>query len=99
MCQLDKIHQMRKEILKIAHSHRADRIFVFGSCVRKEETENSDIDFVADFQPSATLFNHAGLELDLSDLLGRSVDVVSLKRIQGNDTFSSKARQEMQEIC
>ena len=99
MCQLDKLHQMRKEILKIAHTHKANRIFVFGSCARKEETGNSDIDFVADFQSGATLFNHAGLELDLSDLLGCSVDVVSLKRIQGNDTFSSKAKQEMLEIC
>jgi len=99
MCQLDRIQQLKKEIRQIARQHNAKRLYVFGSCARREERPDSDIDFVADFQQGATLFDHAGLELELADLLGCPVDVVTLKRLQKDDDFSTSVKMEMLELC
>ena len=38
MCQLDRLHSLRREIYEIARKHKADKVYVFGSCARKEET-------------------------------------------------------------
>lgn len=99
MCQLDRLQRLKAEIYRIARKHNADKVYVFGSCARKEERPESDVDFIADFKEHATLFDHAGLELDLSDLLGCAVDVVSFRRLQKNDEFSLKVKQEMLELC
>ena len=95
MCQLDRLKQLKEEILQIARKHNAERVYVFGSCARKEETPESDVDFVADFKEHSTLFNVVGLELDLADLLGCSVDVVTLRRLQKDDEFSKNVKKEM----
>jgi len=95
MCQLDRLQQLKDEILRIAEKNNARRIFVFGSCARKEETPESDVDFVADFKEHSTLFHVVGLELDLSDLLGRSVDVVTLDRLEINDAFARNVKRDM----
>ena len=99
MCQLDRLKQMKEEILQIAKKHNAEKVYVFGSCARKEETPESDVDFVADFKEHSTLFDHAGLELDLAELLGCSVDVVTLRRLQKDDEFSKNVKKEMLELC
>ncbi|MBO4528765.1 MAG: nucleotidyltransferase domain-containing protein [Victivallales bacterium] len=99
MCQLDRLQQLKGEIQRIAVKNNAGKIYVFGSCARKEETSDSDIDFIADFKEHATLFDHAGLELELSDLLGCAVDVVSLRRLLKDDEFSKTVRKEMLELC
>lgn len=99
MCQLDRLHQLRDEIYRIARKHKASKIYVFGSCARKEETTNSDVDFVADFQDNATLFDHAGLEIDLAEYLKCPVDVISFKRLNDDDSFSQKVKKEMFELC
>ena len=95
MCQLDRLQQLRDEILRIVRKHNAEKVYVFGSCARGEETPESDVDFVADFKAHSTLFNVVGLELDLSDLLGRSVDVVTLDRLETNDAFARNVKRDM----
>ena len=99
MSQLDRLHRLKAEIYQIARKRNAEKVYVFGSCARKEENPESDIDFLAEFNSNATLFDHSGLELDLSDLLGCSVDVVSLKRLRKNDEFIKNVRREMLELC
>ena len=49
---------------------------LFGSVVRGEDTAESDVDFVVNFEDNASLFDQIGLKQDLEDLLGKSVDVV-----------------------
>ncbi|MBQ7179216.1 MAG: nucleotidyltransferase domain-containing protein, partial [Victivallales bacterium] len=85
MCQLDRLRQLKDEILAIARKHNAERVYVFGSCARKEETPESDVDLVADFKEHTSLFDVVGLELDVSDLLGCPVDVVTLDRLDKDD--------------
>ena len=99
MRQLERIRQMKNEIQDIAQRHNAERIFVFGSCARGEETPESDIDFLADFNEDASLFDHAGLEIDLEDMLGCKVDVVSLGRLSKDDAFSRMVKKEMIALC
>ena len=95
MCQLDRLKQMKEEILQIARKHNAEKVYVFGSCARKEETPESDVDFVADFKEHSTLFNVVDLELDLADLLGSSVDVVTLDRLDLDDAFANNVKKDM----
>jgi Predicted nucleotidyltransferases len=60
----------------------AHNVHVFGSVVRGEADEQSDIDLMVDFEPGRSLLDHAGLWLELQDLLGVKVDVVSSRGIK-----------------
>ncbi len=67
----------REEILRIAAAHGARNIRLFGSVGRGEDSEESDIDFLVEFDPGRSLLEHVGLIQDLEDLLGCPVDVVT----------------------
>ena len=95
MFQLERLQQLKDEIIRIAIKNNARKVYVFGSCARKEETCESDIDFVADFKDHSTLFNVVGLELDLAEFLGCSVDVVTLDRLDMNDAFAKNVKKDM----
>jgi len=67
----------RDQILRVAARHGARHVRVFGSVARGEADESSDIDFLVELEPGRTLFDLGGLLMDLRDLLGRDVDVVT----------------------
>ena len=67
----------RDDILRIAARHGARKVRVFGSVARGEADETSDVDFLVELEPGRTLFDLGGLLMDLRDLLGRDVDVVT----------------------
>lgn len=67
----------REEILRVAAKYGARDIRVFGSVARGEADEQSDIDLIVEFEPGRSLLDHAGLWLELQELLGCKVDVVS----------------------
>lgn len=67
----------RDEIKKIAAQRNAETIALIGSVARGEHTEDSDFDFLVSFKSKACLMDHAELLLDLDEVLGRSVDVIS----------------------
>ena len=77
MCQLDRLQQLKDEILAIARKHNAERVYVFGSCARKEETPESDVDLLVDFNQNATLFDQVDIQDEMHSLLNCKVDVVS----------------------
>jgi hypothetical protein len=52
-------------------------IRVFGSVARGEATAASDVDLLVDLEPGRSLLDLSALRLDLCDLLGREVDVVT----------------------
>ncbi len=74
---LDAVRARREEILSTARRRRASRVRLFGSVARGEARPDSDIDFLVDFEPDASLLDQVGLIHDLHDLLGVEVDVVS----------------------
>jgi predicted nucleotidyltransferase len=67
----------RTEILHIAERHGARNVRIFGSVVRGEAGRESDIDFLVELEPGRSLFDHAALMVELKELLGREVDVVT----------------------
>jgi predicted nucleotidyltransferase len=74
---LSALQQQKSRIIDIASQYHAENIRVFGSVVRGEEDDESDIDFLVDFLPGSTLVEQVGLINELSTALGRKVDVVS----------------------
>lgn len=55
------------------------RAWLFGSCSRGEESPDSDIDLLVDYDTSngvVSLFTMGGMLMDLTELLGRKVDLV-----------------------
>ncbi len=77
MSHTELLREKREDILRIAARHGARNVRVFGSAARGEAKEDSDIDFLVDFEPGRSLLDHAALTVDLEDLLGRKADVVT----------------------
>ncbi len=69
--------EKRQAILDAAQMHGAHSIRVFGSDARGESRESSDVDFLVEFDKGRTLFDLIGFRLDLCQLLGAEVDVVT----------------------
>ena len=71
------LKEKREEILRIAAKHGARNIRIFGSVARGESDEKSDIDFLVDMEPGRSLLDLGGLLMDLQELLGCEVDVIT----------------------
>lgn len=50
---------------------------VFGSVLRGHDTEQSDLDLLVDALPGTTLFDLGGLQVELEELLGMPVDLLT----------------------
>jgi predicted nucleotidyltransferase len=72
---LDDLRTRRDEILALAEKYGAYNVRVFGSVARGESTSESDVDLLVQFPAHYKLLDHAGLLMDLKDLLGVEVDV------------------------
>ena len=71
------LRDKREAILQVAAKHGARNVRVFGSVARGEADDQSDIDFLVDIEPGRSLLDLGGLLMDLQDLLGQNVDVVT----------------------
>jgi predicted nucleotidyltransferase len=81
--ELDKLlKEKRQEILLIAARHGATNVRVFGSVARGEADAASDLDVLVDLEPGRSLIDLGGLLMDLQQLLGREVDVVTEKGLR-----------------
>ena len=67
----------RDEVLAIARANEAFDVRVVGSIARGDDTPGSDIDLLVRFASGASLLDQSSLVLELEDLLGVRVDVVS----------------------
>lgn len=75
----------RKEITAVVARHKGRSIAIFGSVARRDETPDSDVDFLVEFESGSSLFDLLHIEDDLAELLGRPVDVVSLGGLKSRD--------------
>ena len=71
------LQEKREDILRIATRRGASNVRVFGSVARGEADSKSDIDILVDLEPGRSLFDLGGLLMELQELLGRNVDVVT----------------------
>jgi predicted nucleotidyltransferase len=81
MTLLEELQSRREEILRLAAQHGARNVRLFGSVVRDEAGPESDVDFLVDLERGRSLLDLGGLLVDLQDLLGRKVDVVTEESI------------------
>ena len=89
---IEKLRKDREAIIAIATRYHAENVRLFGSVARGEDRPDSDIDFLVDFQPGSTLFDHVALIDELTSKLDRKVDVVSSRAL--NKHLSQRVLQE-----
>lgn len=71
------LRKERDKILEVAARHGARNVRIFGSAARGEANDQSDVDFLVEMEPGRTLLDMGGLLMDLRELLGRDIDVVT----------------------
>ena len=71
----------RAEVRKIVADHHAINARVFGSAIRGEDRDDSDLDLLVDPTPETTLLDIARIQSRLQKLLGVSVDVLTPKAL------------------
>lgn len=70
--------EKNREAVRAAVSRcRAANPRVFGSVLHGEDQEGGDIDILVDVLPGATLLDLGGLQMDLQDILGVRVDLLT----------------------
>jgi len=74
MKNLDKI---KEKINPILEKSDVSQLFVFGSFARGEETKDSDLDLIVEFNKEKSLFDLAGLQLELEEALNKKVDLLT----------------------
>lgn len=67
---------------ELNNAYGVSRIEIFGSLVRGEQRENSDIDVLVEFDREVSLLDVARLQVYLSEQLGAKVDVVLRRSIR-----------------
>ena len=87
MCMLDEIRAKRDEIYAIARKHKAEKLWVFGSCARREERPDSDVDFLVKFNENSGGMASVRIRRELAALLNRDVDVVSYGCIENRPQY------------
>ena len=67
----------KDKIAAFSRRHHIRRLSLFGSVLRDDFTDKSDVDVLVEFEPSARvgMIRLAGIEEELSQLVGRKVDM------------------------
>jgi predicted nucleotidyltransferase len=79
---MDLLQAKRQEIFRIAAKHGAYNLRIFGSVARGEIAQDSDIDFLVEMHAGRSLLDMGGLLMDLEELLGHKVDVVTSRGLK-----------------
>ncbi len=98
MCMLDEIMAKRDEIYAIARRHKAEKLWVFGSCARREERPDSDVDFLVKFGDGMGLFELFDFENEMANEVGRKVDLISVTALDCSPCFAYNVKKEMVEL-
>ena len=95
MCMLDEIRAKRDEIYAIARKHKAEKLWVFGSCARKEERPDSDVDLLVKWMPGEYSWrNECAMNSAYEKLLGAKVDLVSSRVLPNSLGFAHRVCKE-----
>ena len=74
--KLTDLEKLKPKIIKILKKNKIKKAGIFGSYVRGEQKKNSDIDIIV--KPAKGMgFAFAGLQIELSEKLGKKVDLIS----------------------
>lgn len=89
-----KISIESAEIEKFCQRWKIIEFSLFGSVLRDDFNDDSDVDVMVSFAPDAewSLFDHVDMEEELSSILGRKVDIVTRRAIErSNNPLRKKA--------
>ncbi|MCW8891449.1 MAG: nucleotidyltransferase family protein [Sedimenticola sp.] len=67
----------RAAIRSIVEEHHAKNPRIFGSVLHGEDTDQSDLDILVDPTENTSLFDIGAISIELSELLGVEVDVLT----------------------
>ncbi len=79
---VDIVAKIRELKPQIKMRYKAKGMEIFGSFVRGEGTESSDIDILVEFEEGADLFDLTGLAVFLEEELKRRVDIVPKRALR-----------------
>jgi|SaaInl8_200m_RNA_FD_contig_81_537292_length_2121_multi_3_in_0_out_0_5 uncharacterized protein len=74
--------QLRELKPQIFQKFRAKEIQLFGSSVRGEQNDESDIDILVDFESEADLFDFTGMAIFLEDKFRQKIDIVPKRSLR-----------------
>jgi len=74
---IETVLDKKDHVVALAARHGASNVRIFGSVANGTADQNSDIDFLVDLEQGRSLFDLGGLLMDLQELFGRKVDVVT----------------------
>ena len=94
MTQAEMLREKREEILRTAKKYGASNVRVFGSVARGEADEQSDIDLLVDMEAGRSLLDLVGLWMDLEELLGCKVDVVTERGVREHERIRNRVLRE-----
>ncbi len=75
------IDELKEKILPVLAKFEVSRASLFGSIVRGEATESSDVDLLVELPARASLLDLSGLKIELEETLGKKVDVLTYKSL------------------
>ncbi|WP_403020877.1 nucleotidyltransferase domain-containing protein [Salinibacterium sp. GXW1014] len=78
---LDDLCSRSSLVRRIASLNKIQDVAVFGSVARRADTAESDIDLLATLTDDGSLFDLAQFEIDMEQLTGRKVEVVSRRSL------------------
>lgn len=73
--------QIKSSSIPILKKNGVTKAALFGSFVRGDNTETSDIDFLVEFENGKSLFDLVGLQFELKELFHRNVDVLTYNSV------------------
>lgn len=73
---------INSSIIDYLRPFRPERIGIFGSFARREETPESDIDILVKFRETISLLELAKIHRELSQILGKKVDLITESSIK-----------------
>ena len=76
------IKEIEQKILPILKEHNIKKAGLFGSCVRGEMREDSDIDVLVEIEDNISLLDFVGIKLEIEEALKRKVDLVEYSTIK-----------------
>jgi len=80
--KLPTIEEVKRKIMPVLRRHQVKRAALFGSVVRGEMKENSDIDILVEVDNDLSLLDFIGIKQEIEDMLARRVDLVEYEAIK-----------------
>lgn len=73
----DQIEELREKVLAVLRRNDVKRAAFFGSIVRGEMTDESDVDILVEFAGRKRLMDLSGFKIELEEAIDREVDVLA----------------------